>query len=392
MIKTFSPVSIRRAALLLGTAVLTGGFASPAAAQGGLKPINPFPLDMQEKVYTKPAKTQDISAAQISGGNYYQPTQTVVSQKVNELNGELSTLHGKVSSISTELNRLQKQNEDKSAKYYAAVATINTQLQAGTTPGNPRLTKRLQEAESTLESFSGDIGALNELSKQMSSTTSSANFLLEATRAAYGISGAVEEDHVQLTMLEDSVNNLLLLVERVSNNITDDISRTTGYVSSERSNLQPLSLAVANGDLYGKSLSNRPFSNAAYFGGAPVAGAQQPSAMQGNMMLMPSASVSGPRLLAKIRFDRPDVDYEQPVYVAVNEAMQRYPDARFELVAVHPNKGNAAEVAIESTKARRNAEKVLRTLTGMGLPLNKVDLSYSESAEATSSEVHVFIR
>jgi hypothetical protein len=94
----------------------------------------------------------------------------------------------------------------------------------------------------------------------------------------------------------------------------------------------------------------------------------------------------------KIRFDRPDVSYEQPVYSAVNEALRRYPDARFELVAVHPSNGNPAETAIESAQARRDAEKVLRSLTQMGLSLDRIDLSYMPSADAATDEVHLYVR
>jgi len=78
--------------------------------------------------------------------------------------------------------------------------------------------------------------------------------------------------------------------------------------------------------------------------------------------------------------------------MAVTEALKRYPNARFDLVAVNPTSGNAAEVAIETTRARRNAEKVLRTLTQMGLDTNSIDLSYNESATAASSEVHLFVK
>ena len=105
-----------------------------------------------------------------------------------------------------------------------------------------------------------------------------------------------------------------------------------------------------------------------------------------------TSGLSGPRPLAKIKFDRPDVAYEEPVYLAVNEALKRYPNARFDLVAVTPTEGNAAQVAIESTKARRNAEKVLRTLTQMGLTQDRVDLSYSENASAAVNEVHLFVK
>ena len=64
----------------------------------------------------------------------------------------------------------------------------------------------------------------------------------------------------------------------------------------------------------------------------------------------------------------------------------------FDLVAVTPTTGNAAQVAIESTKARRNAEQVLRTLVQMGLQQDRVDLAYSESAQASTNEVHLFVK
>src|SRR5262249_50768015 len=160
-------------------------------------------------------------------------------------------------------------------------------------------------------------------------------------------------------------------MERILNNVSDDITRTTTYLSSERDNMRTLSLAVKNGDMYGKSLANRPFSGAGVFQQASAS----PQDIQAAATAQPAVLSGGPRPLVKIRFDRADVDYEQPVYLAVNEALQRYPNAHFDLVAVHPTSGNAAEVAIESTKARRNAERVLRTLTEMGLPLDRINLS-----------------
>jgi len=35
---------------------------------------------------------------------------------------------------------------------------------------------------------------------------------------------------------------------------------------------------------------------------------------------------------------------------------------------------------------------VLRSLTEMGLPMDRVDLSYSPSPEATTNEVHLYVR
>lgn len=336
----------------------------------------PLPADVADRIYGRPTIAPAITPEQVTGPDYYEPAETIVGRKVEDLRGELFTLQGKVSDLSEQLTTLETDGQKTASEYYANVATISTQLQSGTTPGNPRLVQRLSLAQTDLETLSGNIAKLNGLAVDVSSVASLASFLLEATRASYGLSGAVEEDHIRLAQLEDAINNTLVVIDRVQNNVNDDISRTAAYLSSERGNLRTLSLAITQGDLYGKSLANRPFSG--------VSGMQQASAR-------PSA-LQSPRPLVKIRFDQPNVQYEQPVYLAVSEAMERYPSARFELVAVHPTKGNAAQVAIESTRARRNAEKVLRTLTQMGLPLDRIDLSYTPSPEAQSNEVHLYIR
>ncbi|MGB4106965.1 MAG: hypothetical protein WBK55_04125 [Alphaproteobacteria bacterium] len=388
-------------ALTLGLVACSGLTAPVAFAQQPVSrpiEINAYPMsdELKSQIYSKPAQMNDITADQVRGKTYFEPTQTIVTQKVNGLTADLDTLQSKVATLSANLNALQREGEGKAAEYYAAVATINTQLQAGTTPGNPRLLKRVSLAEASLENLGSSVATLNQLAGEAATTSSEASYLLEAVRAAYGLSGAIEEDHVRLAELEDGINNTIVIIERLLNNVNDDITRTTTYLSSERNNLRTLALAVSNGDLYGKSLSNRPFSSVATAFPAsadasmPVT-AGSPGMVNGSYGRQ-AAPLSGPRPLVKIKFDRADVNYEEPVYVAVNEALQRYPDARFDLVAVHPSNGNAAEVAIESTKARRNAEKVLRTLTQMGLPLDRIDLSHRQSPDAASNEVHLFIR
>lgn len=344
---------------------------------------DPLPMELRKNVYSKPAQVRDIRPSELLGDSFFERTETLVSRKIAGLQDDLFALQNRVTSLSANLNAMQRINEEKAAEYYAAVATVSTQLQSGTTPGNPRLLRRISQAEVNLEDLGQSIARLNQMAIEMASTASEASFLLESVRATYSLSGAVEEDHVQLAELEDNINNTLVVIERLLDNVNDDITRLSTYLSSERHNLRTLALAVTNGDLYGKSLSNKPFSGLASFAGG-AAGAQASA---------PTADVPpGPAPLVKIRFNRPDVEYEQPVYMAVNEALQRYPQARFDLIAVHPSEGNAAEVAIESTRARRNAEKVLRTLTQMGLPLERINLSYNSSDTADTSEVHLFVR
>lgn len=398
--------SLQLSTVLCACAIIALPFGSDAHAQSGLTKTpsliitsDPLPESLRKQIYSKPVAVREIKPTELIGKTYYAPTETLVTQKVNDLNNNLYNVQNKVTALAASLNSQQRENEQRAAAYYANVATINTQLQAGTTPSNPRLVSRLSEAESDLEALGTSVSQLNGLGVETAAIASEAAFLLEETRAAYGLPGAVEEDHVKLAQTEDSINNTLVIVERVLNTVNDDITRTSTYLSSERNNLRTLAFGVTNGDLYGKSLANRPFSSNAQAFQADYAPssydqpvAAQPASVMSATTYAPAPALSGPRPLAKISFDKPDVAYEQPVYAAINEALQRYPNARFDLVAVHSTQGNAAQVAIESTKARRNAEKVLRSLTQMGLPLDIIDLSYSESGNITDNEVQLFVK
>lgn len=341
-------------------------------------------------LYAGPTRTPDITSAQITGSSYYQPTQTIVAQKVTELKSDLFALQGRVNNLSGQLKGLQQRSLSQSAEYNASVATINTQLQSGTTPGNPRLVQKLQVAQTNLDKLSQNVADLNAMAVESANAASMGSFLLEACRSAYGLSGAVEEDHAALSQVEDQVNTTIVTIDRLLNEVNDAITRTAAYLSAERGNIRTLSLAVTNGDYYGTSLASRPFSS------APPSAMMQPasfaSAAPSAGMPAPAAVPGSPRPLVKIKFDQPNVDYQQAVYMAVNEAMQKYPQSRFELVAVNPSAGNAAQVAIESTRARRNAENVLRSLSQMGIDVNRIDLSNMQSAEAKSNEVHIYIR
>lgn len=380
------------------------GLTSSAKAQIDMarKPVlvitnKAMPASNTSPIYSRPSRAPEITPEQISGAAYFQDGNTVVGRKIETLNEDLFALQGTTSRLSEQLRAIETRGKNMAASYYASIATINTQLQTGTTPGNPRLIAKLDTAQNNLEMLSANIADLNALAIEIANSASKGSYLLDTTRSTYNLSGAIEEDHARLAQMEDQINSAIVTTDRLLNDVNDDITRTTAYLGTERNNLRTLSLAVTNGDLYGKSLANHPFSRAQqssllqpanFAPGMPAASVQrtQPE------MTATAATLSSPRPLAKIRFDKPNVDYEQPIYAAVQNAMEKYPNSRFELIAVHPTSGNAAQVTIESTRSRRNAERVLRTLTQMGIPLEKIDLSYAPSAEARSSEVHLFLR
>ena len=343
---------------------------------------------INDSLYSKPVRSQEITANRVLNLDYFEPVNTMTAEKIRDIQAQMYELQGEIADSATQLQTLETVGQDLAANYYAAVATINTQLQSGTTPGNPRLKSRLALAEDALDILSGNVSDYNKMAVQIADLASVANFLQQEARAAYGLSGSVEEDHVQLAQLEDSLANTAVAIQRLLNNVNDNITRAAAYMASEQSNLRILALAISNGDLYGKSLSNRPFS---------MAGSSSMAAYNNDIDVMQGASPSPAspgqlRPLMKIRFDRPDVDFAQALYMSVNEAMEKYPNTQFELVAVSPGMGNPTKLAIESTRARRNAEKVLRNMVQMGIDTNRVKLANLTEDDIQYNEVHLYIR
>jgi len=358
-------------------------------AQSQRQEIPPRPVERQAAPVLTPAPPPTLGQNQFQpqGVTPGAPTGTFVGQKVVQLRSELSRLQGAITQHNGNLQQVRAQTVQNAQRYHGTVAAINARLQVGTTPGNPVLVNQWNQAQNELNQVGGDTAQLNSLANEVASDSTMASYMLESTRAAYGLSGAVDEDHRQLAILEDEVNRTVVLIDRLLNELSEDIARQTNYLNTERRNLTALSLAIKNGELYGGSLANRAFGAQAPLAGAVPAPAQS-AALPGT-----AASPGGERSpLVVIRFDRPDVDYQQALFNAVSRALERQPSAMFDLVAVAPNRGSPARVALNSNTARRNAENVLRSLTDMGMPAGRVNLSAATSAEAQTNEVHIYVR
>lgn len=306
----------------------------------------------------------------------YTPVETLVTRKVADLDRDLNHLKRSTENSRERLLTLQAKSDQTAARYYDIVAAINTELQSGTTPGNPILVERWNVAHELLENLAQSAGYLNSLATDLGDEASRGGFLQDNVRAAYALSGAVKEDHQRLRALEDDVNQTIVAINRLLTSVSDEINRRSAYLRSETLNLQTLSLAIANGELYGKNITNTLYKKVTD---------DDTGAFKGNVP-------SDRRPLVIIRFDRPNVNYEQALYAAVGQALDKYPSVGFDLVAVSSSRGNPAEMALATTEARKNGEAVLRSLTQMGLPVERVNLGAASSPDVRSSEVHLFIR
>ena len=382
MIYRFSHCAAVAAMLLLGGCSYTDdlfGSRSPSKSDSASAG--------QSTVYQIPPSAAEANAQPMlnssSDGSAASSTGTIVGQKVQGLRADLARLKANFAQHQQDMAAAHSALQTDSSAYFNTVAGINARLQVGTTSGNPQLVAQWNQAQTTLGRMGDDIGRLNGISTQAAADSSFASYLMNSTRAAFSLQGAVDEDHRQLTQIQSDVDTTTVQIDALLSALSDEIGRQSTYVANERENLITLSQAIKNGQLYGPSLANRAFGVSA----APYP-PQRASAPR------PQAAVSDgdTHPLVVIRFDRPDVSYEQALYTAVSRALERKPSATFELVAVAPNAGNSAQVAVNANASKRNAESVMRSLTSMGLPADRVSLSATTSGEIQNNEVRVYVR
>jgi hypothetical protein len=296
-------------------------------------------------------------------------TGTAVNKTIQTIRGQIAGLNQKLGTESARLAELRGSGAASASAYQQAKAYITTRLQVGTTKGNPELVAQWNSAQNALDAITANINQLNALGTELSNDSSSAHFALDQIGATFNVSGAVDEDHRQLSLLEDETSQTIVLLDRLLKDVSDDVQRQTAYAGNERASLTVLAGSIKNGELYGGTPG---ITAQAATGGVQLATAGQP--------------------LVVIRFDHPDVDYQQILYAALNQALQSRPNAGFQVVAVAPTRGNAASVQIAQTNARRYAQQVMRSMTDMGVPASRLGVASATDAGVSNSEVRVFVR
>ncbi|WP_052711732.1 hypothetical protein [Elstera litoralis] len=185
------------------------------------------------------------------------PASTPVGEKAAQLRADLTRLTGQLDDRQSLLASIRNGNMENGQLYYALVAAMNARLQVGTTPGNPIVSQQWDQAQTTLDRLNEDVGRLNKLSTVVAADAALAAYIVDATRAAFGISGALDEDHQALAKLLDDSNRAQVAIDRMLSDISDDVARQSTYIGNERRNLTALSVAVKNGQPIGGALSGR---------------------------------------------------------------------------------------------------------------------------------------
>lgn len=302
-------------------------------------------------------------------------TGTFVGQKVITFRNELSQLQNSIKSNNAQLQEIRTSVVNNALQYHKTVGMIEAKLQVGTTPGNPLMYEMLSKAQNNIQTMSSNSTALNQLSAKVSADTANTDYLVESIRSAYSISGAVDEDHRQLHVLENEASQTSVLMHSLLNEVNSDIGRQHQYVDTANANMARLSDAIRIGS-YG--VNNVPMMRSPIMGGIMPAPRSMPEAAKAQV----PALVGGKPLFA-VKFTSDNVKYQEGLKQAVANAVAKKPNVIFDVVAVNTLKGS---------NAQGYASKIFQEIIELGVSADKVNISAKNDAAASAPAVMVYVR
>ena len=311
-----------------------------------------------------------------------EPSGTFVGQKILPLREDFTAVLDAFNVHRDSYEEVKSRIYGASTQFYGTIAAVNTKLQLGTTPGNPVLVRQYDQAQTELKNIEAYMREINLLNQKVNADAGVVALLKSTINKTLRLAGAIDQDHRQLELLEDDTEKLEIDIARLINEITEEISRQAGFTKIENQNMLTIAVAIRNGEAMGTGILNRSFLAA-----QALAAAGPPD----EQLEVPKVNISGLPLVV-IRFDDPDIDYEKTLYDTIGTTIDKLPNASFGLVAVSPIGKNEGETRINSSKVKKYAERVLRSLVSFGLPSKKVALSAKTSGDVVVPEIHIYVQ
>ncbi len=368
---------------------------APNAEVNGLEANNEQPIIIK----SSPVKAESdiividmLDSAEVES-TYYSPEPAIsgkivgdygngglIRSKIKGIVKDYELLLSDISSIENQIKQANMRISSATSDYVSLIAGMTVRLQTGTTPGNPRLVSQWSQSQEALEDLARELIDLNRLANDIDNDASLSAFLINAIRATYGISGAVEEEHEELKRIEDELSYLMNRVGRLVTAVNDDIARQTTYLEEERRSMQTLALAVKRGEFFGNSILNRTMQTFDDFD------AQQAA------YEMKRTAISSRYPIITIRFAEDNVDYAKMLYKAVDGAVDLKPNANFKVISISPETSSMMTAEAAKNYAAQKAELIFRDMVKMGVPAKNITLVNMTSPDVDVAEVQVFLK
>lgn len=300
---------------------------------------------------------------------------TYVGERIIQMREEYEDLTNEINNKYNNFRMLKSNGVESAEIYHATVAAISARLQIGTTPGNPILLNQYDNAQTELAEVATQGQALVELGNQIALLAARVSYLRDQTRSAKRLRGAVDEDHRNLSSLQDEIKRKTVDLTRLLEDLNETVRRRDIFLAAERRRLTQLASAISVGESFGLGLGT--------IKSLPVLDEDELEEKRSD------TNVSG-NPIAILKIDGESLKYSQGLYGAVSAALDRAPDATFTLVAVSSSAGNASEKAERAASAREKAGKVVSSLISMGMPADRLSVTELALSEIEDTEVRVY--
>lgn len=98
------------------------------------------------------------------------------------------------------------------------------------------------------------------------------------------------------------------------------------------------------------------------------------------------------KALVVVRFNQPNVYFDQSLYQAVSQAVAIKPGVMFNVVSYAPETGDRASDERWQEVSSANTRKVVASMNQMGVPMSRIQVSGQRMAGIKVDETHVFVR
>ncbi len=349
------------------------GLAGCASDDEGMFP-SLLGSDSQENIYA--------GSSNVVNGSY---TGTFVGQRVSAFRQELSQIKQAQKSGERQLEKINANISNNASLYQKTISAVETKLQAGTTPGNPNMYAMLQQAQGNVQTMFANANALENLSNKTANILTSVNYLENSIAAAFSISGAVDEDHKQLRELQNDAMTTAQKAAALNENVAAAANFQQQSAIQASQEINALHESVKNGSNT-FTAARRPIvtqRTSAYAPVVPVARSAKPLA-PAKRAAASAVAANGTLPLFSVRFADNNVDYKDGLNSAVKSALNRKPNASFEVVAVS-NSGS-------QNNAQQHASRIFEEIVKFGANANNVSLNARISEKAPVAEVQVFVK
>jgi hypothetical protein len=367
-----------------GEAPPAGAAAPPAAPAAA-----PAPAPVASAPMAAPAVGGEFTPVGVAPGS---DTGTTVSHTIATLRSQLEGIESKLGANAQHFTDLRGVGGQAAASYQDATGRISARLAGGTTRGNPELIGEWNTAQSALDSLTGNINSLGALASDVSRDAADAHQEYDTIQSTFDVSGAVDEDHRQLSVLSDETGQTIVLLDRLMREVKQTLQRQTAYVATERGHLTNLAALIKAGNYAGGAGSQReavvaPRARRTHVAAAPAtpASAPPPAGPTAQAASDVAAAITAGTPIITIKFNRAHVSYEHSLYSALSQALAAKPSASFNVVGVSPASGDAGG-------ADRDAENVMKSMGEMGVPATRMSATSSNDPAIAAAEVRVFVK